>query len=208
VNVPSLGRHILVERRPWAGDIEGSAMVRTLVERARRGDQEAFGELARREIDRLYRVAYRILRDPELARDATQQTLLEAWRDLSKLRDPDRWEAWTYRLLVRACYREGRRERRVGIVRLISIDGAAVADTAKDIADRDELERGFRRLPVDQRVVVVLHHYVGLPLTEVAQVLGIPAGTARSRLHTATRRLRVALEEDAVEPARTKGRAV
>src|SRR5438093_13610811 len=95
----------------------GAAMLRTLVERARKGDEEAFGELARREIDRLYRVAYRILRDPELARDATQQALLEAWRDLSHLRDPDRWEAWTYRPLVRACHRLGRNEQRTGRVR-------------------------------------------------------------------------------------------
>jgi RNA polymerase sigma-70 factor (ECF subfamily) len=184
-------------------------MVHALVEQARRGDREAFNELARREIDRLYRVAYRILRDPELARDATQQALLEAWRDLPSLRDPDRWEAWAYRLLVHASYREGRRERRFGSnVRLIPLDRSSVPDTAIAVADRDELERGFRRLSTEQRAVVVLHHYVGLPLTDVADTLGIPAGTARSRLHAATSRLRAALAADAIEPAARKGHAV
>jgi RNA polymerase sigma-70 factor, ECF subfamily len=184
-------------------------MVHALVEQARRGDREAFNELARREIDRLYRVAYRILRDPELARDATQQALLEAWRDLPSLRDPDRWEAWTYRLLVHASYREGRRERRLGSnVRLIPLDRSSVPDTAIAVADRDELERGFRRLSTEQRAVVVLHYYVGLPLADVAEALGIPAGTARSRLHAATGRLRAALAADATEPAARKGHAV
>jgi RNA polymerase sigma factor (sigma-70 family) len=181
----------------------------TLVERAAEGDRNAFAELAGSAIDRLYRVAYRISRDPEIARDATQQALLEAWRDLASLRDPNRWEAWTYRLLVRACYRLSRRERRLrGDVRLLSIDRPSIADTTLSVVDRDELERAFRRLSAEQRAVVVLHHYVGLPLTEVADTLGIPAGTARSRLHKATRRLRAALEADATLPASSEGHAV
>jgi RNA polymerase sigma-70 factor (ECF subfamily) len=183
---------------------------RTLVERAAQGDRDAFGELAERAIDRLYRVAYRIARDPEVARDATQQALLEAWRDLASLRDPDRWEAWTYRLLVHACYRESRRERRLaGNVRLLPIDRATIPDTTLSVADRDQLERAFRRLSAEQRAVVVLRHYAGMPLTEVAETLGIPAGTARSRLHNATRRLRAALEaDDAGLPASSEGHAV
>jgi RNA polymerase sigma-70 factor (ECF subfamily) len=182
---------------------------RTLVERAAQGDRDAFAELAGGAIDRLYRVAYRITRDPEAARDATQQALLEAWRDLASLRDSDRWEAWTYRLLVRACYRERRRQRRLrGNVHLLSIDRLTVPDTASAVADRDELERGFHRLSAEQRAVVVLHHYVGLPLTEVADTLGIPAGTARSRLHSATRRLRAALEADTKIAASSEGHAV
>ena len=184
-------------------------MLNALVEQARRGDREAFNELARREIDRLYRVAYRILRDPELARDATQEALLEAWRDLPSLRDPDRWEAWTYRLLVHASYREGRRERRFGSnVRLIPFDRSSVPDSATVVADRDELERGFGRLSTEQRAVIVLHYYVGLPLTGVADALGIPAGTAKSRLHAALGRLRSAITVDATEPAARKGHAV
>ena len=184
----------------------GGAVERELVERAWLGDRDAFARLAGDSIDRLYRVAYRIARDPEIARDATQQALLEAWRDLSSLRDPDRWQAWTYRLVVRACQRESRRERRQqGDVRLLPMDHGQIDDQATSVADRDELERGFRRLPPDQRAVVVLHHYAGLPLTEVAEILGIPAGTARSRLHVATSRLRAALEADARLPASREG---
>jgi RNA polymerase sigma-70 factor (ECF subfamily) len=126
-------------------------MDRTLVERAREGDRDAFGQLAAEGIDRLYRVAYRILRDPDLARDATQQALLEAWRDVRSLRDPDRWEAWTYRLLVHACYRDRRKEVRLaGSVRLLSLDRDVGPDVAVAVADRDDLERSFARLPVDQ----------------------------------------------------------
>jgi len=170
-----------------------------LVDRARGGDRDAFAVLATSSIDRLYRVAYRILRDVDAARDATQQALLEAWRDLPSLRENDRWEAWTYRLVVRACYRESERNRRqLAAVRFLPVERTSLPDTALSVADRDELERGFRRLPPEQRAVVVLHHYVGLPLTEVAAILEIPPGTARSRLHNATRRLRAALEADAV----------
>jgi RNA polymerase sigma-70 factor (ECF subfamily) len=180
----------------------------TLVERASHGDREAFGVLAEEAIDRLYRVAHRILRDPEAARDATQQALLEAWRDLPSLRDVSRWEAWTYRIVVHACYRESRRESGLNAaIRFLPINGASFPDTAISVADRDELERGFRQLPAEQRAVVVLHHYIGLPLTEVADILGIPAGTARSRLHNATRRLRAALDEDASVSVPTEGQA-
>ena len=186
----------------------GQPVQRTLVERAGHGDRDAFGQLAGGAIDRLYRVAYRILRDTELARDATQQALLEAWRDLSTLRDPERWEAWTYRLVVRACYKESARERRLGSsVRVLSNERPPSPDTARGVADRDELERGFRRLTTDQRAIVVLHHYAGLPLTEIAATLGIPAGTARSRLHNATRKLRDAITADAGVP-NGEGRAV
>jgi RNA polymerase sigma-70 factor (ECF subfamily) len=130
---------------------------RTLVERAGNGDREAFAALAGRAIDRLYRVAYRILRQPDAARDATQQALLEAWRDLPSLRDPDRWEAWTHRLVVHASHRVGRAERRMAAnVRFLPIDQSA-PDISGTIADRDELERAFRQLPIDQRAVVVLH---------------------------------------------------
>ena len=182
-------------------------MDQNLVQRAQRGDRDAFAVLATESIDRLYRVAYRILRDIEAARDATQQALLEAWRDLPTLRDPGRFEAWTYRLVVHACFREARRDqRRLAAVRLLPVEGSSIPDTALSVADRDELERGFRRLPAEQRAVVVLHHYLDLPLTEVAGILDIPAGTARSRLHTATRRLREAIEADAAPVS--QGRAL
>lgn len=186
-------------------------MERALVERARNGDRHAFAVLCAASIDRLYRVAFRLLRETELARDATQQAMLEAWRDLPSLRDADRWEAWTYRLVVHACYAQRRSERRysAAIRQLGTMDHrSSLPDTALSVADRDELERAFRRLPAEQRAVVVLHHYLGLPLTEVAGTLGIPAGTARSRLHVATRRLRAALTADAALPASQKGRVV
>jgi RNA polymerase sigma-70 factor, ECF subfamily len=169
-----------------------------LVERASRGDHDAFASLAAAHVDRCYGLAYRILRDAQRAQDATQQALLGAWRDLPTLREHGQFEAWLHRLVVNACYAEARTERRwVARVRLISTEPPIAPDAASSVADRDELERGFRRRSPEQRAVVVLHHYLGYPLTEVAATLGIPVGTARSRLHYATRQLRVAIEADA-----------
>jgi RNA polymerase sigma-70 factor (ECF subfamily) len=179
---------------------------RDLVVAAIAGDRDAFTALAAASVDRLYRVAFRIMRDPDDARDATQQALLEAWRDLSSLRDPGRWEAWTYRLVVRGCYRAGRRGRRITLVPLLPSDEPTGPDTSAAILDRDALERAFRQLPIDQRAVVVLHHHVGLSLVEVARLLGIPDGTARSRLHAATRRLRASIEPDRAEVTAPEGR--
>ncbi len=171
-------------------------MTRGLVEQAQAGDRDAFARLAADAVDRLYRVAWRILRDADAAHDATQQALLEAWRDLPSLRDPERWEAWTYRLVVHAAGKQQRRERGFGArVHLLAPTGET-PDGSAALSDRDALERAFRVLPVEQRAVVVLHHVQGLSLEEVARLLGIPAGTARSRLHVATRRLRAALAED------------
>jgi|SRR6185369_1731154 RNA polymerase sigma-70 factor (ECF subfamily) len=167
-----------------------------LVERASRGDREAFTSLAATHVDRCYAVAYRILRDPHRAQDATQQALLGAWRDLPTLRDPERFDAWLHRLVVHACYTEARGERRwTARVRVIDFDASVSPDVARSVADRDELETAFRRLSPEQRAVVVLHHHLGYPLTEVAETLGIPVGTARSRLHYAVRQLRAVLDE-------------
>jgi RNA polymerase sigma-70 factor, ECF subfamily len=174
-----------------------------LVTRAQHGDEEAFASLAVAVGDRLHAVAHRILRDLDLAEDATQQALLAIWRDLPQLRDPARFDAWSYRLLVRACYAEGRKQHSwTPKMRLLPLDGAAEADASSLVADRDQLERGFRRLSIDHRAVVVLHHYLDMPLDRVAEALGIPAGTARSRLHHAMRGLRAALDADARPPAR------
>jgi len=168
---------------------------RQLVERARTGDRDAFASLVHQVSDRLYAVAFRILRDTGLAEDALQGALVSAWRQLPHLRDADRFEAWLHRVLVNACYVEVRRNRRwAANVRVLPDHGAMTQDASRGLADRDEIERAFRRLPVDQRAVFVLHHYVGLSLVEVADTLGIPAGTARSRLHYATRGLRTAVE--------------
>jgi RNA polymerase sigma-70 factor, ECF subfamily len=173
-------------------------MERRLVERAMHGDEEAFDQLVGRVGDSLYSVARRILRDTSLAEDATQQALLAAWRSLPQLRDPDRFEAWAYRLLVRACYAEARRERRHrGNLRLLPHDEPMTPDPASRIAGMDELDHAFRRLSVEHRTVVVLVHYLGMSPTEAAAALGTPAGTARSRLHYALQSMRSAIEADA-----------
>ena len=169
-------------------------MDRDLVEQARKGDREAFAVLVHQVSDSLYSVAFRILRDTGLAEDVLQNALVLAWRRLPKLRDLDRFEAWIYRILVHACYDESQRTRSWrGSVVALPIELAGVTDETSQIADRDELERAFRWLTIEQRAVFVLHHYVGLPLVEVAETLGIPAGTARSRLHYAIAGLRQAL---------------
>ncbi len=167
-----------------------------LVKLASEGDREAFARLASSNIDRLYAIARRILQDPDRAQDAVQSTLLGAWRDLPSLREATRFEAWLNRLLVRACYDEARRHRAfVANVSVLSIEPSE-ADKSGWLADRDELEQVFGQLSVEHRAVVVLHFYVGLPLTAVADALAIPEGTARSRLHYALRQLRSALEAD------------
>lgn len=169
-----------------------------LVVRAQTGDQGAFASLAEAIDERFHGVAYGILRDMALAEDAVQVALLALWRDLPRLRDPQAFEAWSYRILLRACYAESRRSRRW----LPNLAGTAGDDHPIDggfsaIVDRDQLERGFRRLTMEQRSVVVLRHYLDLSLDQVAATLGIPEGTARSRLHRAVGALRAALEADA-----------
>jgi RNA polymerase sigma-70 factor, ECF subfamily len=180
--------------------------VRDLVERSRNGDREAFAMLVRATSDRMYALATRILRDGDLAEDALQGALITAWKQLPTLRDPDRFEAWVRRLLVHACYAEARRRRTwAANVRVLPIDGPAAPDGLISVVDRDALDRAFRRLSIEHRAVFVLHHHVGLPLTEIADSLGVPAGTVRSRLHYATRMLRAAVEADAV-PVAPEGR--
>jgi len=179
---------------------------RDLVERARKGDREAFAVLVHQVSDGLYAVAWRILRDSNLAEDALQNALVLAWRRLPKLRDPERFEAWIHRILVHACYDEAQRTRTWrASVTVLSIDLPGVGDETSAIADRDELDRAFRHLTLEQRAVFVLHHYLGLPLVEVAELLGVPAGTARSRLHYAIAGLRDVLVASA-EPIAREGR--
>jgi RNA polymerase sigma-70 factor (ECF subfamily) len=172
-------------------------MDRDLVVSAQHGDREAFGVLAHAHADWLFAVAQRILRDFDRAEDAVQQTLVTAWRELPTLRDPERFQPWLRRSLVRVCYEEGRRTRAsVSILHELPVDPAAPGDDMLTIADRDQLERGFQRLPAQQRAILVLHHYLGLTPGEIADALGLPAGTARSRLHYAHRAMRAALEAD------------
>ena len=180
--------------------------MRELVERARGGDREAFAGLVSATSDRMFATAHRILRDAGLAEDALQEAFVTAWRQLPTLREADRFEAWLRRLLVHACYAEARRRHSWSSnIRLLPDEGPTGPDSIASVADRDVLDRAFRRLSVEHRAVFVLHHHLGLPLVEIADTLGIPAGTARSRLHHATRTLRAAVEAD-MAPVVVKGR--
>jgi RNA polymerase sigma-70 factor (ECF subfamily) len=174
-------------------------MTRDLVERARRGDHDAFAELAGAAISRLDATAWLMLRDADRATDAVQNALVRAWRDLPTLRDPDRFDAWLRRLVINACIDEIRRVRRsrfdVDVTDLSP--EPSVADAASRVADRDQLERGFRRLEPEERAVIILHHYLDLPLPEVAATLGIPLGTTKSRLYRGLSEMRAALDADA-----------
>jgi RNA polymerase sigma-70 factor (ECF subfamily) len=173
-------------------------MDRDLVEAAQRGDQAAFVDLVRSSGDRLFAIAQRILRDVDRAEDALQDALVIAWRDLPGLRDPDRFDAWIHRLLTNVCIAQATRERRMAVeLRVLSFEGPAAPDEYLGVADRDQLERGFRRLTPDERAILVLHHYVGYGPTEIAELLGRPAGTIRSRLHHARRAMRAALDAEA-----------
>ena len=169
-----------------------------LVEAARSGDEEAFASIARGSADRLFVVAHRILRDVARAEDAVQQTLVLAWRDLPALRETERFEAWLHRILVNACYAEANRASKWSAnVVALPIDGPATPDTTQDVVTRDALDRGFRRLTSEQRAAFVLHHYLGWSVAEIAENLGVPAQTIKSRIRYATSTLRATLEADA-----------
>jgi RNA polymerase sigma-70 factor (ECF subfamily) len=174
---------------------------RELVDRAKRGDEEAFDALARSVGDRCMAIATWILRDADLAADAVQATLVRAWRELRTLRDPDRFDAWVHRILTNECYAEARRRARWSAkIRLLPVDRAVDSGDLLTVDDRDQLDRAFRRLTLEQRSVLVFHHVLGLPLPEVAEQLGIPLGTAKSRLRLATAAMRASLDADARSP--------
>jgi RNA polymerase sigma factor (sigma-70 family) len=171
-----------------------------LVEQARGGDHDAFSVLVRASTPRLYGAAKLILRDPDRAEDAVQEALVLAWRHVRALRDPQAWDAWLYRLTVRACYRLARTNRRRDMVELAVVsdrEPTSAPDFPADLAERDRLGRELGRLPVDQRTVMVLHFYLDLPLTDIADILAIPVGTAKSRLHRGLATLRSAISSEA-----------
>ena len=173
-------------------------MHRALVESAKGGDREAVDALARTVGDRCMAIAFRILRDADRADDAVQAALIRAWQQLRALRDPDAFEPWLHRILTHECYAEARRRTRLRAeIRVLPMGGGAESTDLLTVHDRDQLERAFRRLTLEQRAVLVFHHYVGLTLPEVAERLGIPLGTAKSRLYHATAALRASLEADA-----------
>ena len=185
-------------------------LLRELVERARNGDADAFGELATATVGRLDSAARLILRDPERAEDAVQEAFARAWRDLPGLRDADRFEAWLHRLVAHACYDEIRRHRRrPREVEITELDHPTIQDTQVRSAERDAVDRALHHLEPDLRTIVVLFYYLDKPLPDVAAAIGIPTGTAKSRLHRARRDLRVALGQppDATQSAFAKGPA-
>jgi len=182
-------------------------MDQQLVVRVQSGDQRAFEALVVADQPRLYRLAYGILRDLQLAEDATQQSLLDIWRDIRRLADPTRYEAWSYRLLVRVCYAEAKRRRGWQPAGHIPTrDEARAADAYLGVADRDQLERGFRRLSLDHRVVLAMRYLMGMTLEEVAETLDLPRSTVYSRLQAAVKAMRAALEADGRSVARTETR--
>jgi RNA polymerase sigma-70 factor, ECF subfamily len=171
---------------------------RELVDLAIRGDRDAFTALVSASIDRLFAAATLILRDRPTAEDAVQEALTRVWRDLPKLRDANRFDPWMHRILMRACYDQARaRNRRRAEFTLLPANEPTVNDQSGAIADRDALGRGFRRLSVEHRAALVLRHYSGLSVPDMATAMSVPLGTAKSRLHHAERALRAALEADA-----------
>ena len=169
-------------------------MERQLVVLAQAGDRDAFDQLVLRAVDRLYAVAYRILRSGPGAEDATQDALVQIWRRLPLLRDPAKFDAWAYKVVVHASYAELRHRRREAPAG--SLTDGTVEDAYLSIADRDQLERGFQRLSAEQRAALVLQHYLDLTHDQIAELLGVPVGTVRSRLHGARSAMRAALDAD------------
>lgn len=172
-----------------------------------RGDHDAFAALIGASANRLYALASLILRDTDRAQDATQEAIVRAWRELPRLRDPERFEAWLRRMVVNACYDEGRRARRRAEVSLIHMADRQVVDPTTAFAETDRIERAFRRLPLDQRAALVLQHKFGLSHTEIAETLGIPVGTVKSRVRYGIVAMRASLEaDDRVAPVSAGGR--
>jgi RNA polymerase sigma-70 factor (ECF subfamily) len=186
-------------------------MDQDLVVGAQRGDQRAFERLTAANHPRLFRVAYGILRNRHLAEDATQEAFIEIWRSIRRLRDPSRFEAWSYRLLVRSCYAEARRHPPMVLDDTVpSFEAGVTRDDYATIIDRDQLDRGFRRLSLEHRTVIVLRCLLDLPMGQVAEVLGVAPGTVGSRLSRALAALRAALEADSrpIPPAITQAEVV
>ena len=174
-----------------------------LVLRARGGDHDAFTALAEGAFDHLTRTARLILRGDDEAADAVQEALVAAWLHIRAVREPERFDAWLHRLLVHACYRVARRrsQRRVMEIDVANVNISGRTDEQRPMVIPDQLERGFRRLTVEQRAVLVVHHYHGLSDAEAAVVLDIPVGTFKSRLSRATAAVRASIEADDRPPA-------
>jgi RNA polymerase sigma factor (sigma-70 family) len=167
----------------------------TLVARAKRGDEAAFADLTRVEFTELYRVAWLILRDEEAAADALQNAMVRAWRDLRSLRNAASLHAWLRRLTIHAAYDVARRRGRQRVRELpIAASNRTFPAPDQVAAERDSLRQGFAALTSEHRAVVVLRYYLDLPTAEIAQSLGIPEGTVKSRLHYAMGVMRAGIE--------------
>ncbi|MBA2719310.1 MAG: RNA polymerase sigma factor [Chloroflexi bacterium] len=175
-----------------------------LVERARTGDHDAFSVLVRAAGPRLLGAARLILRDTDRAEDAVQEALFLAWRNVRALRDPGAWDAWLYRLTIRACYHAAKSANRRAVVELhvvSPLETGADPDFSTLVVERDRVGRAIGRLPVDQRMVMVLHFYLDLPLTDAADILEIPVGTVKSRLHRGLETLRTTMAREGDVPS-------
>jgi RNA polymerase sigma-70 factor (ECF subfamily) len=176
-----------------------------LVERASQGDHEAFGLLVDARLARLDTAARLILRDADLARDAVQEATLRAWRNLRGLRDPSRFDAWLHRLTVNACLDIARHRRsRVIEIELTPLHDAPVQDASSQVTDAIYVERMLAALDPAQRAVIVLHYYLDLSLPETAATLGIPVGTAKSRLNRALDAMRIKVADDELTVSSTR----
>lgn len=177
-------------------------MRQDLVVGAQRGDQQAFERLTAAHHPRLFRVAYGILRDRHLAEDVTQEAFIDIWRTIRRLRDPAKFEGWSYRLLVRRCYAEAKRRSPAVFDELrMSSEEHVTRDDYATVIDRDQLDRGFRRLSVEHRTIIVLRCLLDMPMDQVAEALGVAPGTVGSRLNRALASLRAAIEADSRPPA-------
>ena len=173
-------------------------MADLLVERARRGDADAFVALVEERQLAMTRLAGAILGNEADAADALQEALVSMWRELPRLRDTARFDAWSDRILVNACRLVLRRRARARVRQVPLEDGHESTDLGSAAVDeQDAFNRAFERLSADARVVLVLHHLENRPVAEIAAALGIPTGTVKSRLFAARRDLERAIEEQA-----------
>lgn len=176
----------------------GPAIDRSLIDRARNGDLDAFETIVRARMDAVYRLTNAILGNEADARDAAQETFVAAWREVGRLREPDRFEAWLQRVAVNAARQTHRARSRRRVREIPSSTVVALADQAAR-APRDDaaiLDAALATLPVEQRAILVLHHLEGRPLAELAAILDIPEGTAKSRMFTARRALAAAVRAE------------
>jgi RNA polymerase sigma factor (sigma-70 family) len=181
-----------------------------LVIAAQAGDGDAFMDLVRLETPEAYRLSLAVLRHPHDAEDALQEAFVRAWRELPRLRDLDRWPAWFRRIAVNAAIDTGRRKKAIRIVPLGFHEPPPAPDASAGFAARDEVAQAMANLDANDRALLALRFGHDLELPDVAAALGIPLGTAKSRLHRALGRMRKELEKvDELQRHResTSGRA-